>query len=73
MDINAGYVGLDTFYPMLIGVLMAVNTFGGPLLIHLLTYETGPGDPSDPSRFFSCLELFLFLTINYFKFSIAFF
>jgi len=31
VDIAAGYVGLETYRPTLIGLLMCLNTYAGPI------------------------------------------
>jgi len=35
IDISAGYVGVGSYQPVLIGMLMAVNTYAGPIYWHV--------------------------------------
>lgn len=36
IDLNAGYIGLDTYHPILVGLLLTLNTFSGPILSFLM-------------------------------------
>ena len=33
VDVRAGYIGLDDYWPILVGLLMLVNHYAGPLLV----------------------------------------
>ena len=32
VDVSAGYIGLEDYQPVLIGLLMALHTYSGPIL-----------------------------------------
>lgn len=36
IDLNAGYIGLDSYHPVLVGAFLTLNTFSGPILTFLL-------------------------------------
>lgn len=36
IDLNAGYIGLETYHPVLVGFFLTLNTFSGPILSSLL-------------------------------------
>lgn len=37
IDLNAGYIGLDTYHPIIVGIFLTLNTFSGPIMCFLLT------------------------------------
>ena len=38
VDVGAGYIGVTSFNPVIVSLLMAVNTFNGPIIWSLLLY-----------------------------------
>lgn len=36
IDLNAGYIGLESYHPIIVGLFLTLNTFSGPILTFLL-------------------------------------
>ena len=64
IDVGAAYTGINSFNPWIVGSLLAINTFGGPILWTIFAFSTEKELKSYSSfLFFRGLEITLYLVV----------
>ena len=60
---GAAYVGISSFNPLIVGSLLAINTYSGPILWTILAFANEEKPSYSPFLFFRGLEIALYLVV----------
>ena len=63
IDVGAAYVGISSFNPLIVGSLLAINTYSGPILWTILAFANEEEPSYSPFLFFRGLEIALYLVV----------
>ena len=63
IDVGAAYVGISSFNPLIVGSLLAINTYSGPILWTILAFANEEKPSYSPFLFFRGLEIALYLVV----------